>query len=422
MTPRRRNGDGPLFRVLCMVALAACASQDAEPTRPRRASTPPIDAPLSFDATQTDASTTGDGTATGSGSTSGSSSTAGAVANTSGAPADAPEVWLKGSTHVHARPSGDSSTPVADVVRWYERHGYDFIVLTDHNKVSEVEPASTVGSIAVRAPAQGLIVLAGVELTHNPSGCTPPRHESGRCRIHVNLLGVTARPTGKIDWADRKTHERVKKYAAALVQQQQLGGLAQLNHPNWYWGMTADLLTELAARGFALVEVSNAAFASWGLGDAAHPSMDALWDGALTQGAHLWGVASDDAHAYQADGGGTYPAGGGWIEVKARRDPQAILAAIAAGHFYASTGVTLARAEVDGDELVVEVAPSERGTFTIELIENGKQVDRQTTRTVRRALPATGYVRAVVTRADGAKAWVQPARRLARAGERGPEK
>jgi hypothetical protein len=367
---------------LCVVALAACASQDAEPIRPRRASPPPIDATPPIDA-----------------------------APPSDAAPDAPEVWLKGSTHVHARPSGDSSTPIADVARWYERHGYDFIVLTDHNKVSEFEPtASTAGSIAVRAPAQGLIVLAGVELTHNPSGCTPPGHPSGRCRIHVSLLGVTARPTGKIDWADRKTHERVKKYAAALVQQQQLGGLAQLNHPNWYWGMTADLLTELAGRGFALVEVSNAAFASWGLGDQAHPSMDALWDGALVQGAHLWGVASDDAHDYQ-ERGGKYPAGGGWIEVKARRDPQAILAAIAAGHFYASTGVTLARAEVDGDDLVVEVAPSERGTFTIDLIENGQRVDRQTTRTVRRALPTTGYVRAVVTRADGAKAWVQPARR-----------
>ena len=54
--------------------------------------------------------------------------------------ATTPEVWLKGSTHVHARPSGDSSTPIADVVVWYEQRGYDFIVLTDHNRVSEVGP------------------------------------------------------------------------------------------------------------------------------------------------------------------------------------------------------------------------------------------------------------------------------------------
>ena len=31
-------------------------------------------------------------------------------------------------------------------------------------------------------------------------------------------------------------------------------------------------------------------------------------------------------------------------------------------------------------------------------------------RSVRRALPRTGYVRAVVTREDGKRAWVQPAR------------
>src|SRR5205085_628461 len=34
------------------------------------------------------------------------------------APPPEPEVWLKGSTHVHARPSGDSSEPVDKVLAW----------------------------------------------------------------------------------------------------------------------------------------------------------------------------------------------------------------------------------------------------------------------------------------------------------------
>lgn len=324
----------------------------------------------------------------------------------------APEVWLRGSTHVHAKPSGDSSEPIADVIHWYEAHGYDFIVLTDHNKVSEVAPGSdTAGKPYVRNPDNGLIVLAGSELTHNPSGCLPAGDRSKKCRIHVNAIGVTGRPTGKLDWTPpaRKTHDRVAKYQVALDAAAQLGAtLTQINHPQWFWGMTPAVLTELAHRGVKLVEIANAQFAKWNAGDKDHLSMEQIWDAALESGATLWGVASDDAHDYH--GHGKWPPGGGWIVVHARREPQAILDAMGAGHFYASSGVALAHAEVDAGELVVEVAAAETASFTITWVEAGKVVETVHGRSARRAVPATGYVRAVVTRDDGARAWVQPAR------------
>jgi hypothetical protein len=325
------------------------------------------------------------------------------------APAPGPEVWLRGSTHVHARPSGDSTTPIPDVMRWYESRGYDWIALTDHNRISEVHGA-TAGHPAAHAPAKGLIVLAGIELTYNPARCLPKGDASGRCRIHVNLLGSTARPAGKVVWGpgQRLPDTRLAKYQAALDLQKGLGGLSQLNHPQWYWGMTGDLLAELARRGMRLVEIANVQFERWNKGDGTHPSTEALWDAALAQGVTLWGVASDDAHSF--DGRGRWPAGGGWVAVKARRDPQAIVNALAAGRFYSSTGVVLDRAEVIAGELVVEIAASERLAHTIEFVENGKRVAAVRDRSARRALPRTGYVRAVVTRDDGKRAWVQPAR------------
>lgn len=337
---------------------------------------------------------------------------AAAVVSTPQAPTGG-EVWLKGSTHVHGRPSGDSTTPIADVIRWYEQRRYDFIVLSDHNQTSELsrEATPTDGQPAISAPGSALIVLAGIELTHNPSNCLPAGDPSGKCRIHVNLLGVTARVTGKLTWANRKTSDRILKYEAALAQQKLLGGIAQLNHPNWFWGMNGDLLAELARRGFHLVEIANSAFRKWNAGDKDHPSLEAQWDTALQQGVTLWGVASDDAHDYDDLKSGKYPAGGGWVVVKAVRDPAAILAALEGGRFYASNGPVLSRAEVDSGTLVVEVAKGERGSYTIELIENGKRVARVKGRSARRAVPASGYVRAVVTRDDGTKAWVQPARR-----------
>ena len=319
------------------------------------------------------------------------------------------EVWLKGATHVHARASGDSSEPPGNVIAWYEQRGYDFIVLTDHNRVSELGGSDTRGQITLRDPHAGLIVFSGIELTHNPIGCLPIGDPSRNCRIHVNLIGPTARPAGRIEWAERRSHLRIDMYQAAVVAQSALGGIAQINHPQWLWGMTPELLVELAHRGMPLVEIANAAFSKWNAGDPAHPSTEALWDAALARGATLWGVASDDAHDYE--GRGKYPPGGGWVMVRARREPRAILDALAAGRFYASNGVVLDRAEVEGEELAVAVDQAAPGSYTIDFIENGRRVESVHGRFARRRVPAAGYVRAVVTRSDGKRAWVQPARR-----------
>ncbi len=321
------------------------------------------------------------------------------------------EVWLRGSTHVHARPSGDSSEPIADVIKWYEARHYDFIALTDHNQVSELDKTSdTTGKVAVSTT--GLIVLSGIELTHNPKGCIPPGDKTRECRIHVNALGPTQRPGKKVEWANRKTHDRLAKYEAAIDEAHALGAhVVQINHPQWHWGMTSDILAALAKRGAALVEIANIQFPTWNAGDIDHPGMEQLWDGALIQGATLYGVASDDAHSYRGNKRDKWPAGGGWIVVRARRDPQAILDAIAAGHFYASTGVELARAEVANGELVVEVAPGDPGHDKIAFVENGVVVQIVDDRAAKRAIPAKGYIRAVVTRDDGKQAWVQPARK-----------
>jgi hypothetical protein len=314
-------------------------------------------------------------------------------------PAVAPgdEVWLRGSTHVHAAPSGDSTKPVPDVIRWYERNGYDFIVLTDHNRVT---PAAT---------AEKLLVIPGVELTHNRKDCEPAGDESGNCRIHINAIGVTAKPDGKLEWTDYTERRRVVLYDRAFATGKSLGAqLIQINHPQYYWGMTADVMVKIG-RGAQLVEIANVQFKTWNAGDATHPSTEALWDAALADGITIWGVASDDAHDYD-DGVGKYPPGGGWVMVRARRDPAAILAALAAGRFYSSTGVTLSRAERVGDELVVEVAQGAPGQHTITFIENGKPVATVNGLSAKRAVPRTGYVRAVITRDDGKQAWVQPVR------------
>ena len=46
--------------------------------------------------------------------------------------------WYKGNTHTHTLNSDGDSTPDA-VVQWYREHGYQFLVLTDHNFLTSVD-------------------------------------------------------------------------------------------------------------------------------------------------------------------------------------------------------------------------------------------------------------------------------------------
>lgn len=305
--------------------------------------------------------------------------------------------YLKGSTHVHTSTgSGDASAPVDQVVGWYESRGYDFIVVTDHNRVTTHDHDGE------------LLVIPGVELTNNPGRCTEPRPEPGaKCRVHVNALFVTETPEGELDWKERASTARIDKYARALETTESLGGIAQINHPTWYWGMTPELLAELGRRGAPLVEIANSQFAPWNRGDSRHMGVEQLWDEVLTAGVTVWGVASDDAHHYR--GYGKYPAGGGWVMVRAERTAHSVRAALERGDFYSSTGVTFERVEVTGGALAIEVAGE--GPHTIRFIGTGGEVLAEVSAAEARYTLADappGYVRAVVANARGRQAWTQP--------------
>ncbi|MCA9562352.1 MAG: PHP domain-containing protein, partial [Myxococcales bacterium] len=58
-----------------------------------------------------------------------------------------PDGWLRGQLHAHSSGSGDSNTSPQDVLTWYEEHGFDFVVFTDHNVVTS--PPSSEGILAV---------------------------------------------------------------------------------------------------------------------------------------------------------------------------------------------------------------------------------------------------------------------------------
>lgn len=330
-------------------------------------------------------------------------------------PVDPPPVYLKGSTHVHTVHSGDSGETTDEVIAWYESRGYDFIVLTDHNRVTDIEHAGD------------LLVLDGIEFTNNPGRCDPPPPEpAGKCRIHVNGLFVTTFPEHaagqrppKIDWRATGTISRADLYQAAIDKTRELGGIVQINHPAWHWGVDGALLAELGRRGVPLFEVANTAFSGWNDGDAAHASTDRMWDDALAAGVMIYGVASDDAHHYDPDeiarrrasGQPVYTPGGGWVMVHAERTAGSIRDALARGDFYSTTGVLLERAGVRNGRYEVALAPDAPGEAEISFIGKQGLVLHQV-RGRSADLPLDGLppgtLRAVVRADGGARAWTQP--------------
>lgn len=357
------------------------------------------------------------------------------------APAQAQQ-WFKGNTHSHARtwlpiPHGDSSP--RRMARWYKEHGYQFLVLSDHNRAGRERRAR-------RLEDGGFLLISGTEITSDTRLRLLYRykHRNAPTRVvHSTALGIDPERFDTDVWKDfgptSTVEEILRKHREAT---ERAGGVTILNHPNFRDPITAQ---DVIGAGIGLFEVYNSYPHSDNEGDATHPSTEALWDQVLSAGHRLYGVASDDAHHtkrwnrrlteeldIRAD------PGGGWIMVRAQAlTPGAILAAIQAGDFYASSGVHLAALEDDGQRLTLAVdlaasqaelakehvwrpappAPGEQPGVTITFVTQGGRTLR-TVAGLRAELDlseATGYVRArvrLVAERNGETkafcAWTQP--------------
>ncbi len=246
---------------------------------------------------------------------------------------------LKGSVHIHTSLSDGDSSP-AEVARWYREHGYAFIALTDHNRVTDEATAKELSS-------PDFTVLRGEEVS---------MWHAGR-QVHVNAL-CTRKTIGGGDFASAA--EAIRR-AVRLTSQQ--GGVALINHPNFDWAVSIDDVGAFA--GAALIEVASGHPYVRSKGDAAHPSHEAMWDAALSRGIDLMGVAVDDMHHVDQCGEPSAYPGKGWVFVStSSSDPDMICDALRDGLLVASTGPSLERVEVRGARYVVVPAePDAKVTF-----------------------------------------------------------
>ncbi|MFT3771310.1 MAG: CehA/McbA family metallohydrolase [Minicystis sp.] len=315
------------------------------------------------------------------------------------APAARPRGFLKGQLHAHTGNSGDSETDPNEAAAWYAARGYDFVVFTDHNVVTEIA-----------APA-GMLALRGVELTQNLRRCEPAPEPGDACLLHVNAL-LVAPLRERVRFPTEGSLRRLDLYGRAVDRAGTLGGIAQLNHPNFQHGADVEILVALAGRGLGLVEIANMAVDSDNEGDGRHPSTEALWDAALLRGARVFGTATDDAHHYgdaervRARGDVAYTGDRGFVMVRAEKTEEAIRAAIKGGDFYASTGVILEKVELSKEIFAIEA----RGACTFEVIADGRVVETARGSALRYEPRKSGaaWARVRITDAAGKRAFTQP--------------
>ena len=369
----------PTLVVLAFALIAsACTAAEGESVGPTASTSPPA-------TTSTVPETSSSQPV--SSSTSSSSST-----STTSPPA--PPTWLKGQLHLHATSADmrDESTP-EEIVERYEDLGFDFIVITDHNFATDLSDHEGPMSVYV-----------GVELELDINMCESRPHDPVEvCRIHIGTLlpeKYSEQIFAEVPWRGSDPLP-LGEWLVGLAEA--AGGVTVVNHPALYWAVDGPLLVGLWSAGAALVEIVNTGPVDWVPPDEAAPDAEDLWDFALSRGARLYGVASDDSHA-RAE------AGFGWVMVWSTNTEDSIRAALLNGDFYSSTGVTLSNLEVTSTDLVIEV--DELVDHVFEFIGPEGVVLATTEGTsasfTLAAVPAGGYVRSVVTAPDGTKAWTQP--------------
>ena len=303
-------------------------------------------------------------------------------------PVNGPTYW-KGNLHTHSLWSDGDDYPemIAD---WYKRNGYHFLTLSEHNLMADgakwVESDSTEvrktattkyvkrfgeawidrreanGKPQVRLKAMReyrsvleepgkFLLIAGEEVTHKFKAKP----------VHMNAVNLRE-PVKPIDGDG--VEEVIRLNMKLLGEQQKKTGwpnLTFLNHPNFGWGVRAEEM--FAVEDLKFFEVYNGHPGVRNYGDDTHAGCERVWDILLAVRLGklglpvVYGVATDDSHAYHQFGAGKTNPGRGWTMVRAAYlNPDAIVRGMHAGDFYFSTGVKLNDVRVKDGVLALDIA------------------------------------------------------------------
>ena len=323
------------------------------------------------------------------------------------ASAGAARRW-KGNLHTHSFWSDGDDYPEM-IVAWYKDHGYDFLALSDHNRM-------LVGEKWVAALTNGVAEVALEKyLQRFGTNWVERLQTNGHWRVRLKTLeefrgrfeepGRFLRISGEEisdQWETAPIHlnatnlrqlippqggsnalDVMQRNINAVLDQRQKTGvpmIPHINHPNFRWALTAEDIARVQGERF--LEIYNGHPITWNYGDTNHASTERIWDIVLTRrlaelGAEpIWGTAVDDSHNYHQFKYGRSNPGRGWLMVRAEQlTPAALIAALEKGDFYASSGVRLKEVISAKDRLSLQIEPDEGVTYTTQFIGTRKGYD-----------------------------------------------
>jgi hypothetical protein len=239
--------------------------------------------------------------------------------------------WYKGNIHTHTNRSDGDEYP-RKVVNWYKEHDYNFLVLSDHDMLTETKYIDS-------DKEDDFLLIPGEEVSCNFE--KRPIHING-----INIKKLVLPQHGKT------AGEVVQNNVDAIHE---AGGISMLNHPMWRRSLSAKDVINL--KGCELLEIFNLAetntFAAGG-----SPSMEMFWDSLLSNNIVIYGTATDDAHNFVGEFSSRKSnPGRGWLSVRSTEfTADAITAAIKRGDFYASSGLVIKDITITDKEYKLVIA------------------------------------------------------------------
>lgn len=244
-------------------------------------------------------------------------------------PFNKPGRFWRGNLHTHSTSSDGQLSP-EQVCQRYREAGYDFLALTDHFLERYNWPM--VDTRPFRS--EDFTTIIGAELH---TDCT----ELGEL-WHILAVGLP------LDFAPAAADESAAHIAARAKA---AGAYVAAAHPSWYALSEVDLVN---LGDVDAVEIFNGTAVDHNDHSDSWPITDVM----LGRGKRYLICATDDFHA-KAE---RHDFALGWVSVKSESlTPEAILAALKAGHYYSSTGPEIYDIQVrPGDSITVRCSPASR--------------------------------------------------------------
>jgi hypothetical protein len=226
--------------------------------------------------------------------------------------------WIKGNLHSHTTNS-DGVLPPEKVIDYYLSYGYDFLALTDHEKITKVT-------------SEKLLLIPGTEVTVG----------KGFLGGEYHVLAINVE--------DNEVVQKYKKDSVqSLLNYIKDEGFAIIAHPYWSKLTTQDLSNLTNYLG---VEIYNTGCDV----EVAKGFSTVHWDNLLTQRMNVYGFAVDDAHWYN-----NLDSAGGWILVKVKeKSLDELIKSIKEGKFYASSGPTIEKFSFVNNKLEAKFSSAKR--------------------------------------------------------------